>query len=189
MLDMTTYSALDVAAELRRRIPGVGVKKLHKLLYYCQGHHLGTLGHPMFSEDLHAWNYGPVVASLWRTERYDDAPPEPANSFDQGTLNTIGYVISRYGSMTGADLEALTHNEEPWLRADARRGKGGSQLMPKDEIRTYFMEHPPTDDSDEDEDFTPEPAAVQAWLSGANERAHDALSRDDRASLLALAKR
>jgi hypothetical protein len=126
---------------------------------------------------------------LWRTERYDDAPPEPANSFDQGTLNTIGYVISRYGSMTGADLEALTHNEEPWLRADARRGKGGSQLMPKDEIRTYFMEHPPTDDSDEDEDFTPEPAAVQAWLSGANERAHDALSRDDRASLLALAKR
>lgn len=186
---MATYSAHDVAAELRRRIPGIGVKKLHKLLYYCQGHNLGTLGQPMFSEDFHAWNHGPVVASLWRTERYDDVHPEPAGSFDQATLNTIGYVISRYGSMTGADLEALTHNEGPWLQADERRGKGGSQLMPKDEIRTYFMKHPPTDESDDDEDFTVDPTSLQAWLSGAKKRAGEPLSRDDRAALLALAKR
>jgi hypothetical protein len=29
------YRAADVAAELRRRLPGIGAKKLHKLLYYC----------------------------------------------------------------------------------------------------------------------------------------------------------
>jgi hypothetical protein len=34
---MVALSALDVATELRKRLPGVGVKKLHKLLYYCKG--------------------------------------------------------------------------------------------------------------------------------------------------------
>jgi hypothetical protein len=33
-------SAHDVAAALRARLPDLPTKKLHKLLYYCQGHHL-----------------------------------------------------------------------------------------------------------------------------------------------------
>lgn len=41
---MTTVSAYEIAAELRKRLPGIGTKKLHKLLYYCQGHHLSTFG-------------------------------------------------------------------------------------------------------------------------------------------------
>ncbi len=39
---MTALSAHDVAAQVRQRVPGVGTKKLHKLLYYCQGHHMAT---------------------------------------------------------------------------------------------------------------------------------------------------
>jgi|SRR4051812_20328037 len=186
---MARYSADDVAAELRRRLPGVGAKKLHKLLYYCQGHHLGTLGEPMFPEDFQAWDRGPVVASLWRAERYDQASPAASATFDQGALSTIGYVISRYGTMTGADLEALTHNEQPWATADARRRSGGSQVMAKAEIRAYFAQHQPVDESDEDEDEAVVPAGARAWLSGAEDRLNDALSPDDRAAILALAKR
>ena len=26
-----------------------GTKKLHKLMYYCQGHHLATFGEPLFA--------------------------------------------------------------------------------------------------------------------------------------------
>lgn len=40
---MVGLSALDVAAELRRRLPSLGVKKQHKLLCYCQGPSLGDL--------------------------------------------------------------------------------------------------------------------------------------------------
>ena len=56
---MPTLSAHSVAVELRHRLPGVGVKKLHKLLYYCQGHHLATFGLPLFSESISAWDMGP----------------------------------------------------------------------------------------------------------------------------------
>jgi hypothetical protein len=45
------YEAADVAVELRRRLPGVGVKKLHKLLYDCQGHHLADVGRPVCRVD------------------------------------------------------------------------------------------------------------------------------------------
>ena len=43
-----------------------------------------------------------------------------------GVLNTIGYVLSRYGALTGQDLENLTHSEGPWRLADSGRRPGES---------------------------------------------------------------
>src|SRR5262245_17472647 len=94
-----TVSAHDVAAELRRRMPSVGTKKLHKLLYYCQGHHLASQSEPLFAEPIGAWDMGPVVERLWRDERYQLEPPL-AMALDEAALNTIGYVVSRYGALT-----------------------------------------------------------------------------------------
>src|SRR5918998_5536593 len=111
-----TASVHDVAAALRERLPGVGNKQLHKLLYYCQGHHLAGFGMAIFSENIYAWDMGPVVASLWREERYQDPRPEP-HVLTEAELNTIGYVVSRYGGLSGNDLERLTHSEDPWLTA------------------------------------------------------------------------
>jgi uncharacterized phage-associated protein len=62
-------AARAVASVLRERLPGVGTKKLHKLLYYCQGHHLATFGKPLFGESISAWDMGPVVGSLWKQEK------------------------------------------------------------------------------------------------------------------------
>ncbi|MBO0869079.1 MAG: hypothetical protein J2P15_10980 [Micromonosporaceae bacterium] len=53
-----TASARDVAAAIRRRLPGVPTKKLHKLLYYCQGHHLAHFGVPLFAESVVAFDMG-----------------------------------------------------------------------------------------------------------------------------------
>jgi hypothetical protein len=43
-----TVSAHDVAAVLRERLPGLPTLKLHKLLYYVQGHHLAALDAALF---------------------------------------------------------------------------------------------------------------------------------------------
>jgi uncharacterized phage-associated protein len=43
--------------------------KLQKLLYYCQGFNLGAYNHPLFKEDIEAWEHGPVVVSVWRSYR------------------------------------------------------------------------------------------------------------------------
>ncbi|MFI5495574.1 Panacea domain-containing protein [Actinoplanes sp. NPDC051859] len=155
-----TVSAHDVAAELRKRLPGVGVKKLHKLLYYCQGHHVAHSGEPLFSETISAWDMGPVVGSLWKREdqRLDPPPPRP---LDEGALNTVGYVLSRYGALTGNDLETLSHGEAPWKLADRDREPRGSTTIKLDWIKGYFQ----TAGAPGDEDMEPlDSTVVRAWL-------------------------
>lgn len=156
-------SAHDVAAVLRARLPGLTVKKLHKLLYYCQGHHLAVFGEPLFGEAVSAWDMGPVVGELWYAERRGQAPPS-RRPVPQAGLNTIGYVLSRYSALTGEDLEHLTHGEEPWQRADARRTPHGSARIEHEWLRGYFRA------AGAPEATAPAPAAVAAWLSAAADR-------------------
>ena len=116
-------SAHDVAAELRRRVPEIGVLKLHKLLYYAQGWHLAWGGEPLFGERIRAWASGPVVADLWGDEKHGRSRPEPhALSGDQ--LATIDYIVERYGRYSGKDLVRMTHLEDPWRDASENEDLG-----------------------------------------------------------------
>lgn len=114
-------SAHDVARELAARLPRLGEVKLHKLLYYCQGWHLGWTGSPLFHEGIEAWANGPVVADLWRFRKYGGEAPTPRD-LDAAMLGTVGYVTSRYGAFSGADLIRLTHTEDPWRDATELSG-------------------------------------------------------------------
>jgi uncharacterized phage-associated protein len=156
-------SAHVVAAELRRRLPGLGTKKQHKLLYYCQGHHLATFNEPLFRESISAWDMGPVVGRLWFEEKSGQSPM-PVEELDESQLNTIGYVLSRYGALSGADLEHLTHSEPPWREADRGRRPGESAAIAAESIRAYFE----SADEDESDRTTPPPDshAVSVWLEG-----------------------
>ena len=111
-LESVTARAADVAASLRSRLAGSGEVKVHKLLYYVQGHHLAWHGRPAFVETIEAWVNGPVVADLWRSEKYEP-PAEPA-AIDNDVLEVVCMVASRYGHLTGKDLIKLSHNEDPW---------------------------------------------------------------------------
>jgi uncharacterized phage-associated protein len=155
-------SAHDVAAELRRRLPGIGAVKLHKLLYYVQGHHLAHSDAPLFGESIAAWDMGPIVGALWAAEKAGESAPPP-RELDEAALNTIGYVVSRYGSLTGNDLINLTHGEKPWQTADATRGAGQQTTIRVDWIRDYFRTEGAPDVGDEEQPLDAE--AVRAWLS------------------------
>jgi uncharacterized phage-associated protein len=154
--------------------------KLHKLLYYCQGHHLATFGVPLFAESLSAWDKGPVVGALWFDERAGQ-PVDPGPPLDEGALNTIGYVLSRYGALTGRDLGHLTHSETPWRLADAGRRPGTSVRIETSWIEDYFRA---TGAPDEDEDVVLDAAAVAGWLKDA-ERTRDAATPPDTPEQLA----
>lgn len=174
-------SARDVAAELRERIPGIGVKKLHKLLYYCQGHHLATFGKPLFSESIAAWDMGPVVSTLWRAEKHGEAPPPGECRMGEAELNTIGYVVSRYGALSGNELERLTHSETPWQRADSGRISGYSAYIDNEWIREYFASA-----ADDDEGIVLDSAEVARMLAGAEERRLQPRKPDDLDKLRAM---
>lgn len=177
-VDMSV-SAHDVAADLRKRLPGLPVKKLHKLLYYCQGHHLAATGEPLFREAISAWDMGPVVGALWREER-DNVTAPPAH-LSEGQLNTVGYVVSRYGALSGQDLENLTHSESPWRRANERR-------LPRTSVRietSWLLEHFRVAAAPDDDEVQLDSAEVAAWLAEAPARRQDELHRDSRAAVAA----
>jgi uncharacterized phage-associated protein len=158
-------SAHAVAAEIRRQLPSVGEVKLHKLLYYAQGHHLASFGEPLFGDTISAWDMGPVVGSLWHAERYGIDVPDDG-PLDEGALNTIGYILSRYGGMTGRDLIRLSHGETPWLRADMHRRPGGSIKIANESIRDYFA----TTDGDDDDEPLDEELLAKVLFDGAEFR-------------------
>lgn len=162
---VTVVSAADVAAELRRRLPGLPVKKQHKLLYYCQGHHVAACGEPLFAETISAWDMGPVVGQLWHQEREGTAAPSGA-ALTEAQLNTIGYVVSRYGGLTGADLERLTHTEPPWQDADRARRPKSSAKISVESLRAYFGSAASGDDDDEGDGAPmPDSADIAEWLA------------------------
>lgn len=174
-----SVSAHDVAAALRERLPGLPTKKLHKLLYYCQGHHLAATGEALFTETIAAWDMGPVVGSLWREERDSDA--RPGTPLSESQLNTVGYVVSRYGRLTGRDLEALTHSESPWQRANEHR-------LPKTSARIqllWMQEYFQAAASPDEDEMQLDSAEVMTLLEGAQARRGDDLRPDSRADIAA----
>jgi uncharacterized phage-associated protein len=176
-------SARDVAAALRARIPDIPQKKLHKLLYYCQGHHVATFDEPLFRETISAWDMGPVVGELWYEEKNGGATePSELNELDEAQLNTVGYVVSRYGKLTGKDLGNLTHSEAPWLMADAVR-RGTSARIRIEWIRDYFRTDGSPAAGDDEVPFDAD--GVAEWLAGAHDRRRQPVSHDSRDQLLA----
>jgi len=168
-----TVHASEVAAEIRRRLPGIGIKKLHKLLYYCQGHHLVVFEAPLFSESVSAWDMGPVVGRLWWSENSSGESLDETDALDESVLNTVGYVLSRYGRLTGRDLEHMTHAEDPWRRADRQREPGGSELIRNEWILAYFRADREDEDSPRfDHDVR------EGFLAGAQKRRSDRASVD-----------
>jgi uncharacterized phage-associated protein len=175
-LARVTVSAHDVAAVLRERLPGLPIKKLHKLLYYCQGHHLAVSDEPLFSETVSAWDMGPVVGTLWHREINGSEAPS-RRELSEGQLNTVGYVLSRYGALTGKDLERLTHSETPWQEADRRRHPGESVRIELEQLRAYFRSDGAPDDTDQS-GLRLDSDAVHQWLKDADIRRHEARTAD-----------
>jgi uncharacterized phage-associated protein len=182
-----TYPAAVVAGELRRRMPGIGIKKLHKLLYYCQGHHLAATGAPLFSESISAWDMGPVVGALWKQERDGGADAAVVDLADEAALNTVGYVLSRYGQLSGLDLERLTHSEQPWTEADKHREPGSSAQIPNESIRLFFMSATAEDEDAETSQLDPD--HLRSLLAGADNRRARHARPDSLANLRSRLKR
>lgn len=163
--------ACDIAAAFRERIPGVSVGKVHKLLYYAQGHHLAVFSRPLFSEAIYAGDSGPVM------EDRGDTVPEDGTELGEAELNTVGYVRSRYGNLSGRDLENLTRAETPCQRADATRRAGERVLIRTEWIAEYFRALNAADI--EEDGIKLDPAQVAQMVAEAGRRREQPSQPDD----------
>ena len=103
--------------------------KLQKLVYYAHGWYAGYTGEPLIDEQVEAWQYGPVIPSLYHEFKRFGAGditgkamdfegielrevPVPA---DAGILKFLDSVWKNYGQFTGVKLSEMTHAPEgPW---------------------------------------------------------------------------
>ncbi|RPA62155.1 DUF4065 domain-containing protein [Gordonia oryzae] len=143
-----TYRAIDIAkwfvawADPEDALTNM---KLQKLLYYAQGHHLGSNGKPLFSDSLQAWSHGPVVPAVYHEfKRFGAAPIELDDSddftwdrIDDDTSFYLGQVWNTYGGFTAARLRNMTHEEAPWLNAWGEGDLRGSTIA-VDDMRSFF---------------------------------------------------
>ena len=152
------YSAKAVANFfLERRRKKLTQMKLHKLLYYSHGWHLGFRGKPLLDEMVEAWEYGPVVPSIYHEfKRFGSSPitrfaqelnPDtleletPRIGDDSDVIGLLKRVWEVYGKFTAAQLSALTHaKESPWTQTRNKQPGIKGVDIPNDLIEKHFRD-------------------------------------------------
>lgn len=135
--------------------------KLQKLLYYANGYFVAERdGQPLINEYFEAWDYGPVVPTVYYEFReYKDQSirryaytwneklrrmiiaPQPVN--DPAAEETIAWVWKNYKQFSGRELSEMTHKiGAPWSLARHRAANSGmrNERLEIKEIRDHFAQ-------------------------------------------------
>ena len=142
-----TYKALDIAKKLifkaQNDEPNGGERltnlKLQKLLYYQQGYHLAAFDTPLFSENVEAWMYGPVVPAVYDVfSAYGSSAlpvvEEEIPLTDEEEI-LFNQVYDAYREFSAIGLMNRTHTERPWIEATPHdRGT----VIPLSSMESYF---------------------------------------------------
>lgn len=156
------YNAIEVACYIinycnDNRIE-ISNLKLQKILYYVQAASLVEIGDKCFSDPIIAWQYGPVITSVYYRYNLYGGDPIPKQetfkkiSFDKDKMTIkltdsegitpnfkfiIYKVIEAYKNVHNPFyLVRKTHSEQPW--ADTSINKE----IDVEKIRTYYSKNP-----------------------------------------------
>ena len=114
--------------------------KLQKLLYYAQGMHLALYEEPLFPEAITAWQYGPVVESVYQKYKDNGADgikifESPTENFSEREEKTLQFTQEAFGQFSAWKLANMTHEESPWQDTKT------NEVIPLNKIKKYFEEH------------------------------------------------
>jgi uncharacterized phage-associated protein len=133
--------------------------KLQKLLFLLQGWSLVFAGRPIIRDSIEAWEYGPVIPSVYRTfKEFGNRPiNEPAVwvatdpftgptlvPFDASLANEEEQLIERvwqtYRPYSGLQLSSLTHEDGmAWHIVKTQDPAARSAMIPNDLIQREFQ--------------------------------------------------
>ncbi|MFM9978412.1 MAG: Panacea domain-containing protein [Sphingomonadaceae bacterium] len=97
--------------------------QLLKLVYIAHGWMLGLHGRPLVSDEVQAWQYGPVIPALYAKLRSykGNSVSEPISVVNDHEVldlvedDIIEQVYDLYGSLSGMALSRITHAKgTPW---------------------------------------------------------------------------
>lgn len=124
-------------------ITGVTPMQLLKLVYIAQGYMLAKNDVPLISEPIEAWQYGPVVRSVYealrefRSDPVTFVPYAPPVMFSPHELAIMRDVAHKYGGADGVRLSAATHQPgTPW--SIAWNTSGMNSVIPNESIKHFY---------------------------------------------------
>lgn len=128
-------------------------KKLQKMLYYAYSWGLvffneseEELDDILFEAEFEAWVHGPVIPSVYQEYKvygFANIPKiEESRRLEiaEDVEDVLNQVMDAYGYLNGNQLEAITHVEDPWIKA--RKGAlpldSSSQKIESRTIYRYY---------------------------------------------------
>lgn len=149
------YDALSVAYYFlglgKRDRVKITPMKLQKLIYFAHGWCLAIRKEALICESVEAWQYGPVIISVYYEFCKYGSNPIPTDiydildnpiSSDPFTSRLLEKVWTIYKDFTAFELSQMTHlPDAPWITAregDAR--KKSNVIISDDLIQSYFIE-------------------------------------------------
>lgn len=129
--------------------------KLQKLVYYAHGWFAGHTNQPLIDEAVEAWQYGPVIPSLYHEFKRFGSNPITAKATDfvdfkivevlppkdESVKKFLRNIWTSYGKFTGITLSEMTHAEgSPWdVTRKEKAGVKGADI-PFTRIADHFKE-------------------------------------------------
>lgn len=118
--------------------------KLQKILYFIQAEFLVSLGRPCFPEEIHAWDFGPVVPEVYREYKMFGASEiprflvTPQLNFTKKEKKLIDDMIDASAKYSANTLVEITHSQDPWKNAYYKKGQ--NSVISNKSIKKFFME-------------------------------------------------
>jgi uncharacterized phage-associated protein len=135
---MTTksLSAAQYILDKSREYGCVALTPMHliKLAYIAHGWMLGVYGRPLLDEPVQAWQYGPVVPSVYHALKEFRSSAVPAVpradrdfAFTAQERQILDYVAQQYGKYPATTLSSATHQAgTPWSVTWQREGRNAT---------------------------------------------------------------
>lgn len=118
--------------------------RLLKLVYISHGWMLAIHDKPLFRESAEAWQYGPVVPSVYHFYKHygggeiTGIPQTEPQGFSEDERNLLSDVWDAYKKYTALQLSSLTHQPgTPW--AITRSISGPGAVIPDDLIKEHYL--------------------------------------------------
>lgn len=140
------YSALSVANYIidycNSKGRGVSNLKLQKILYFVQAEFLVSTHAPCFNDPIEAWDFGPVVPSVYHKYKIYGAGIIPFSSeawpseriLDRDK-KTIVSMVEQALPYSASQLVEITHSHDPWKNSYIR---GYNNIISNESIRAYY---------------------------------------------------
>lgn len=143
------YKALTIARYIIEKCndekKSISNLKLQKILYFVQANFLVSKNQPCFSEQIEAWDFGPVVPEVYHEYKIYGGASIPAffrdNAISVISTNDkklIDEMIDSCADYSASALVEITHNQSPWLEAYNKPGK--NNVITNESIKNFFAE-------------------------------------------------